>query len=206
MLVVDKDAIDRAQPTSIRRSPSRRLPAYAPVVAGEMIATVKIIPFAVAGDARDAALAAARGAKPIVRVAPFKRPQGRHHLDAAAGPRRQGDREDPEGDRRAARARGRDASSPSGACRTRPRRSRRRSTRCSKAGAETGRGVRRLRDRRPARRDPGGGRGGRRAHRAFRHAGRSRQPAAGRPRRTAGRCSARPAARARRRRTASTGC
>ena len=48
------------------------LNAYAPVVAGKMIATVKIIPFAVAGAARDKAVAAARGAQPIVRVAPFK--------------------------------------------------------------------------------------------------------------------------------------
>jgi molybdenum cofactor cytidylyltransferase len=37
-----------------------------------MIATVKIIPFAVSGEARDKALAAVRTAKPIVRVAPFK--------------------------------------------------------------------------------------------------------------------------------------
>jgi len=48
------------------------LNAYAPVVAGKMIATVKIIPFAVAGDARDKALAAARAARPMIRIAPFK--------------------------------------------------------------------------------------------------------------------------------------
>jgi len=48
------------------------LPEFAPVVAGKMIATVKIIPFAVAGEARDRALAAARAAKPVIRVAPFK--------------------------------------------------------------------------------------------------------------------------------------
>ena len=46
--------------------------AYAPVVAGEMIATVKIIPFAVAGEARDRAVAAARAATPIIRVAPYR--------------------------------------------------------------------------------------------------------------------------------------
>ena len=73
-------------------------------------------------------------------------------------------------------------------------------------GRRAGHRVRRLGDRRPARRDPGRGRGGRRADRAFRHAGRSRQPAAGRRLRAAGRCSARRAARARPRRTASTGC
>src|SRR5215212_3463110 len=48
------------------------LEAYAPVVTGKMIATVKIIPFAVSGEARDKAVAAARAAKPIIRVAPFK--------------------------------------------------------------------------------------------------------------------------------------
>ncbi len=46
------------------------LSAYKPVVAGEMIATVKIIPFAVAAAARDAALAAAK--RPVVRVAPYR--------------------------------------------------------------------------------------------------------------------------------------
>src|SRR5262249_48427731 len=48
------------------------LPAYKPVVAGEMIATVKIIPFAVAGKARDAALAVAKAARPLVRIAPYR--------------------------------------------------------------------------------------------------------------------------------------
>ena len=42
--------------------------------------------------------------------------------------------------------------------------------------------------------------------RAFRHAGRSRQSDAGRAGAAGSRCSARPAARARRRKTASTGC
>src|ERR1041384_3649266 len=48
------------------------LDAYAPVVAGKMIATVKIIPFAVTADARDKAVAAARAATPIIRIAPFR--------------------------------------------------------------------------------------------------------------------------------------
>src|SRR5205807_4719087 len=48
------------------------LPAYKPVVPGEMIATVKIIPFAVAGAVRDAALAVARAKAPLVRVAPYR--------------------------------------------------------------------------------------------------------------------------------------
>jgi molybdenum cofactor cytidylyltransferase len=46
------------------------LPAFKPVVEGEMIATVKIIPFAVSGESRDRALKEA--ARPMVRVAPYK--------------------------------------------------------------------------------------------------------------------------------------
>jgi molybdenum cofactor cytidylyltransferase len=70
VLVVDKagvDALNDVDPAITFAT----LPAYAPVVAGKMIATVKIIPFAVAGAARDAAVAAARAASPMVRVAPF---------------------------------------------------------------------------------------------------------------------------------------
>jgi molybdenum cofactor cytidylyltransferase len=48
------------------------LEAFAPVVAGKMIATVKIIPFAVGAAARDRALAVARAAAPLVRVAPYR--------------------------------------------------------------------------------------------------------------------------------------
>ncbi|HVY56495.1 MAG TPA: molybdopterin-binding/glycosyltransferase family 2 protein [Xanthobacteraceae bacterium] len=71
ILVVDKDAIDRLN----RVDPDitfATLAAYAPVVTGKMIATVKIIPFAVTAAARDAAVAAARSAQPLVRVAPYK--------------------------------------------------------------------------------------------------------------------------------------
>ncbi len=46
------------------------LSAYKPVVEGEMIATVKIIPFAVPAAARDKALAVAQ--EPVVRVAPYR--------------------------------------------------------------------------------------------------------------------------------------
>jgi molybdenum cofactor cytidylyltransferase len=42
------------------------------VVAGEMIATVKIIPFAVTEKARDDAVMAANAARPLVRVAPYR--------------------------------------------------------------------------------------------------------------------------------------
>ncbi len=47
------------------------LPAYKPVVEGEMIATVKIIPFAVAGDVYVQAMRTVEAAKPLVRVAPY---------------------------------------------------------------------------------------------------------------------------------------
>jgi len=69
VLVVDKDAIDRLNRVD-EAITFATLPAYKPVVAGEMIATVKIIPFAVAKDARDAALAGV--GKPLLRVAPYR--------------------------------------------------------------------------------------------------------------------------------------
>jgi len=71
VLVVAKDTID-----SLNRIDEAitvaTLPAYKPVVEGEMIATVKIIPFAVAKSARDQAIAAAGKAKPVIRIAPYK--------------------------------------------------------------------------------------------------------------------------------------
>src|SRR5580692_7103152 len=71
VLVVDKDAIDRLNLVD-ESITFATLPAYKPVVAGEMIATVKIIPFAVARPARDGALAVARAAAPLIRVAPYR--------------------------------------------------------------------------------------------------------------------------------------
>ena len=71
VLVVAREAIDALN----RVDPSitlATLPAFAPVVAGKMIATVKIIPFAVAKAARDGALAVAAEAAPLVRVAPYR--------------------------------------------------------------------------------------------------------------------------------------
>jgi molybdenum cofactor cytidylyltransferase len=70
VLVVDKDAIDRINRVN-EAITLATLPAYKPVVAGEMIATVKIIPFAVTATQRDAALAAAQG-KPPIRIAPYQ--------------------------------------------------------------------------------------------------------------------------------------
>jgi molybdenum cofactor cytidylyltransferase len=69
VLVVDKDAIDRLNRVD-EAITFATLPAFKPVVAGEMIATVKIIPFAVAKSARDAALAGVK--EPLLRVAPYR--------------------------------------------------------------------------------------------------------------------------------------
>jgi molybdenum cofactor cytidylyltransferase len=69
VLVVDKDAIDRLNRVD-EAITLATLPAYKPVVAGEMIATVKIIPFAVAKTARDDALAGVK--QPLLRVAPYR--------------------------------------------------------------------------------------------------------------------------------------
>src|SRR5215510_2388434 len=69
VLVVAKEAVDRLNRVD-EAITFATLGAYAPVVEGEMIATVKIIPFAVATAARDAAVA--REAAPLVRVAPYR--------------------------------------------------------------------------------------------------------------------------------------
>jgi molybdenum cofactor cytidylyltransferase len=71
VLVVDKDAVDRLNRID-EAVTLATLAAYKPVVEGEMIATVKIIPFAVSGTARDRALAEAAKSKPMIRVAPYK--------------------------------------------------------------------------------------------------------------------------------------
>ena len=69
ILVVDKDAIDRLNRVD-EAITLATLPAYKPVVAGEMIATVKIIPFAVSGSARDVVLLGVT--RPLLRVAPYR--------------------------------------------------------------------------------------------------------------------------------------
>jgi molybdenum cofactor cytidylyltransferase len=69
VLVVDKGAIDRLNRVD-EAITFATLSAFKPVVAGEMIATVKIIPFAVAKTARDAALAGVQ--KPLLRIAPYR--------------------------------------------------------------------------------------------------------------------------------------
>jgi molybdenum cofactor cytidylyltransferase len=71
ILVVDKDAVDALNRID-EAVTLATLPAYKPVVEGEMIATVKIIPFAVAKTARDRAVAAAAKARPVIRVVPYR--------------------------------------------------------------------------------------------------------------------------------------
>src|SRR5262249_15320397 len=71
VLVVDKTAIDCLNLID-EAVTFATLSAYKPVVAGEMIATVKIIPFAVSGAVRAAAGAVARTKTPLIRVAPYR--------------------------------------------------------------------------------------------------------------------------------------
>ena len=71
VLVVNKDGVDRLN--KIHESITlATLPAFKPVVGGEMIATVKIIPFAVESSQRDAALGVATQAAPLLQVAPYR--------------------------------------------------------------------------------------------------------------------------------------
>jgi molybdenum cofactor cytidylyltransferase len=70
VLVLDKDGSDRLNRID-EAVTLATLPAFKPVVEGEMIATVKIIPFAVSRNARDKAVAEAAKAKPVIRVAPY---------------------------------------------------------------------------------------------------------------------------------------
>jgi molybdenum cofactor cytidylyltransferase len=70
VLVVDKPAIDAINRVD-EAITFATLPAFKPVVAGEMIGTVKIIPFAVSEQSLSAALKIARG-NPLVRVAPYR--------------------------------------------------------------------------------------------------------------------------------------
>ncbi|MBO0752149.1 MAG: molybdopterin-binding/glycosyltransferase family 2 protein [Bradyrhizobiaceae bacterium] len=71
VVVVDGAGVDRFNEVDADIT-FATLDAFKPVVAGKMIATVKIIPFAVTAAARDKALAVARSAKPLVRVAPYR--------------------------------------------------------------------------------------------------------------------------------------
>ncbi len=68
MLVVDRAAVDRINGVD-EAITFATLAAYKPVVEGEMIATVKLIPFGVEARLRDAAVAAA--GKDVLRIAPY---------------------------------------------------------------------------------------------------------------------------------------
>jgi molybdenum cofactor cytidylyltransferase len=68
VLVVDRAAVDRINGVD-EAITFATLSAYKPVVEGEMIATVKLIPFGVDAKLRDAAVAAASGG--ALRIAPY---------------------------------------------------------------------------------------------------------------------------------------
>jgi molybdenum cofactor cytidylyltransferase len=71
IMVVDRAGVDRFNEVDPDITLAT-LAEFATVVAGKMIATVKIIPFAVSAVARDKALAVARTTTPLVRVAPYQ--------------------------------------------------------------------------------------------------------------------------------------
>ena len=101
VLVVDRAKVDRINGVD-EAITFATLAAFKPVVEGEMIATVKIIPFGVEATLRDAAVAAAGGGG--LRVAPYVIKARRHRLDPAAGAGAEGGREDAAGHRGAAGA------------------------------------------------------------------------------------------------------
>ena len=76
LFVVDRhaiEAINRVDPSITIAT----LAEFAPVACGQMVATVKIIPFAVPVEKLDAAIAAAKSASPLLKVAPwFSKPVG----------------------------------------------------------------------------------------------------------------------------------
>ena len=71
ILVVDREQID-AMNRIDEAVTIATLPAYKAVVEGEMLATVKIIPFAVPGGVFMSAMKTAQAAGPLVGIAPFK--------------------------------------------------------------------------------------------------------------------------------------
>ena len=69
VLVINRAAVNRINNVD-EAITFATLSAYKPVVQGEMIATVKLIPFGVEAKLRDAAVAAAR--RDVLRVAPYR--------------------------------------------------------------------------------------------------------------------------------------
>ena len=201
VLVVDKDAIDRLNRVD-EAITFATLPAFKPVVEGEMIATVKIIPFATSEASLKAALAAA--GKPFIRVAPYKIKKVGVVSTLLPGLATKV----VEKTLRVTEAR----LAPAGASIVAERRVPHEQGAVAKAVDEVLKegaelvvvfGASAIADRRDV--IPAAVEADRRPHRAFRHAGRSRQSDADRAGERASRFSARRAARARRRKTASTG-
>ena len=102
VLVVDRAAVDRINGVD-EAITFATLAAFKPVVEGEMIATVKLIPFGVEAGLRDAAVEAARRRRVADRA--LHDQARRHRLDLAAGTGAQGGGKDPAGHRGAAGAR-----------------------------------------------------------------------------------------------------
>jgi molybdenum cofactor cytidylyltransferase len=71
VLVADRVAIDRVNAID-EAITFATLPAFSPVAEGQMIATAKIIPFAVSGASHRAALEAAKSSGGLVRVVPYR--------------------------------------------------------------------------------------------------------------------------------------
>ena len=176
VLVVDRAAVDRINGVD-EAITFATLAAYKPVVEGEMVATVKLIPFGVEAKLRDAAVKAASGG--ALRIAPYtiKRVGIVSTLLPGLAPKVVEKTLRVTAERLA----------PAGATIIAERRVPHDETALAAAIQEllglwrgTGDRVRRFGDRRPARRDSGGDHRDRRRHRAFRHAGRSRQSVADR--------------------------
>ena len=91
VLVVDRAAVDRINGVD-EAITFATLAAFKPVVEGEMIATVKLIPFGVEAKLRDAAVAVAGKRRAADRA--LRDQARRHRLDLAAGAGAEGDRKD----------------------------------------------------------------------------------------------------------------
>ncbi len=102
VLVVDRAKVDRINDVD-EAITFATLAAYKPVVEGEMIGTVKLIPFGIEAKA----VRRGGGGRQRQRLADraLYRQARRHRLDPAAGAGAEGDRENLAGDGRAARAR-----------------------------------------------------------------------------------------------------
>ena len=104
VLVADREAVDRINRVD-EAITLATLPNFKPVVEGEMVATVKIVPFGM--PAKAARRGHRLGAAQRASHRPLSHQEGGRRLDAAAGPRKEGRREDTAGHGRAARAGGR---------------------------------------------------------------------------------------------------